>query len=465
MAAESAARIAEIWTALGAEPKALDRLRLPGSEPIVPSSFRVGVAAQASLAAATLAASELLRLRSGRVAAVEVSMRHAAAEFRSERYLTVDSGAAPDIWDKTSGAYRCGDARWVRIHTNFPHHRAGMLDLLACDYSREAVAAALEGWEAAAFEAAAAERGLCAATMRSFEEWDAHPQAAALAALPLIQIARIGDAPAEPMALAERPLEGVKVLDLCRVIAGPVAGRCLAAHGAEVMRVSAEHLPFFPPLVMDTGRGKRSCQLDLRGEAGQADLRALVEEADVFLQAYRPGTLAQKGFGPEDLAAARPGILYATLSAYGETGPWAGRRGFDSLVQAASGFNHAEARAAGKEGPQALPCQVLDHGSGYLLALGIMIALARRAQGGGSWSVEVSLARTGQWVRELGRQVAFDSPDLQRDALADLLEDSESPFGRISAISHAGRIEGTPPAWRLPAVPLGNHAPRWRSGE
>ncbi len=464
MTAEVAARIGEIWGELGARPEALERLLLSGAEPVLPSSFKMGVAAQASLAASALAASELLLLRSGRAAAVAVDMRHAAAEFLSERYLRVDGGPAPELWDKTSGAYRCGDGRWIRLHTNFPHHRAGILALLDCAYEREAVAEALQGWEAEAFETEASGRGLCLAMMRSFEEWDAHPQSAALSAQPLVRVERIGDADPAPLAPAGRPLAGVKVLDLTRVIAGPVAGRCLAAHGAQVMRVQAEHLPSFPPLVMDTGRGKLSTALDLADEAGRQALRDLLGEAQVFVQAYRPGTIAARGFGPEEVAALRPGIVYASLSAYGTTGPWAGRRGFDSLVQTATGFNDAEGRAAGKEGPQALPCQVLDHGTGYLLALGIMTALARQAEEGGSWSVAVSLARTGHWLRSLGRQDALGTATMERAEIADLLEESDTPFGRFSAIAHAGQIEGAPPAWQLPAVPLGSHPPRWRSG-
>ncbi len=463
MTSETAAAVDALWGDLSGDPAALSRLELTGAEPVLPSSFKVGLAAQATLGAATLAASELLRLRSGRTAAVSLSMRHAVAEFRSERYLTVDGGPAPDLWDKTSGAYRCGDGRWVRLHTNFPHHRSGMLQLLGCDYSREAVADALKSWEGEAFEAAAIERGLCMGLMRSFEEWDAHPQAEALSRLPLVQVERIGEAPPEPLPAGERPLEGLRVLDLTRVIAGPVAGRCLAAHGAEVMRVAGEHLPFMPPLVIDSGRGKRSCFLDLREAEGIATLMGLLDEADIFVQAYRPGALAGRGLTPQALAERRPGLIYASLSAYGESGPWEGRRGFDSLVQTASGFNQAEAEAAGQSEPKALPCQVLDHGTGYLLALGIMVALARRAEEGGSWSVKVSLARTGHWLRSLGRQSALDCPDLPRDQLTDLLEESDSPFGRISAVSHAGQIEGAPPLWQLPPVPLGSHPARWRS--
>ncbi len=460
---EEEAALASIWDGAGGSSEALGRVTLTGSEPQLPSSFKVGIAAQATLAAASLAASELWRLRSGEARGVGVDMRHAATEFRSERYLQVDGGPAPELWDRIAGIYQAGDGEWVRMHTNFPHHRDGMLALLGCAYERDAVAEALRGWRAEDLEEAGSKRGLCLAMMRRFEAWDAHPHSRYVAAWPLVEIERIGDSPPEPLSPAARPLSGLRVLDLTRVIAGPVAGRCLAAHGAEVLQVTAEHLPQMAPLVIDTGRGKRSCFLDLREDGGRRSLAGLLAGADVFLQSYRPGALAARGFGAEAVAALRPGIIHATLSAYGPEGPWGGRRGFDSLVQTATGFNHSEGAAAGESGPRALPCQALDHGSGYLLAFGIMRALARRAEEGGSWRVAVSLARTGLWLRGLGRQDALSYPDPDRTTLTDLMEESDTPFGQLSAVRHAGRIDGLPPAWIEPASPLGSHPPRWRS--
>jgi crotonobetainyl-CoA:carnitine CoA-transferase CaiB-like acyl-CoA transferase len=389
-------------------------------------------------------------------------MRHAAAEFRSERYLRVDGQPAPDPWDKIAGLYPCGDGGWVRLHTNFPHHRDGVLALLGCEYDRAAVAAALQGWKAQDVEDAAAERGLVATMLRSFDEWDAHPQGQAVAALPVFTIERIGAAPAEPLAPAGRPLSGVRVLDLTRIIAGPVGGRTLAAHGADVLLVTSPKLPAIPSLVIDTGRGKRSCQLDLTVGADRGRLKALLAEADVFVQGYRPGGLAQLGFGAEEAAALRPGIVYVSLSAYGHVGPWAGRRGFDSLVQTASGLNVAEAQAAGRRDPLALPAQALDHAAGYLIALGAIAALHRRATEGGSWHVRVSLAQAGHWLRGLGRVAdgfAVADPDLA--AVQDLLGDYQSGFGRLRTVRHAAQLARTPAYWERPAVPLGTDAPGW----
>lgn len=459
---QSLAALTDLWRLADGAPAALDRVRFTGVEPALPSSFRVGTAAQAAVGAGALAASEIWRLRGGDALGVSVDMRHAAAEFRSERYLRVDGGEAPELWDKIAGVYRCGDGAWVRIHTNFPHHRDGILALLDCEHGRESVQARLTSWQGADFEAAAAERGLVVAMMRSFDDWDADPQGRAVAALPVVAIERLGDVPPQPLPAADRPLGRIRVLDLTRIIAGPVAGRVLAAHGADVMRISAPHLPFIAPLVIDSGRGKLSAHLDLREPPDRSRFAELLRSADVFVQSYRPGAIARRGFGPQDAAELRPGIVYASLSAYGHDGPWSGRRGFDSLVQTASGFNHAEGEAAGVEGPKALPCQALDHASGHLLAFGIMMALARRAASGGSWHVRVALAATGKWLRGLGRlEDGLSAPDSTVDDVADLLETSDSAFGRLTAIRHAGRLDGMEPCWQRPAVPLGTHEARW----
>lgn len=364
--------------------------------------------------------------------------------------------------DKITGAHRCGDGGWVHIHANFPHHRERALALLGCSHDRAAVQSALQSWTAERFETAAAESGCAVAAMRSFREWDAHPQSSAVAGLPLLSIEKIGDAPREVLPASSRPLEGVRVLDLTRVIAGPVCGRTLATHGADVLLVSAPHLPSMESLVIDTGRGKYSTYIDLRQLAGRNTLQTLVGQSHVFVQSYRPGALQHWDIGPEALARIRPGIVYVTLSAYGHAGPWANRRGFDSLVQTATGFNHAEAEAAGTSAPKPLPAQVLDHASGYLMAFGAMVALHRRVQEGGSWLVRVSLARTGHWLRHLGRisnGLAWPNPSFED--ISDSLETTPSGFGSLTAVRHAAQLSETSPRWAQPSVPLGTHAAIW----
>ena len=451
-----------LWRHAGQRDDALEAVALTGGEPALPSSFAVGTAAQASIAASALAAAELWRLRTGRQQRVSVDMRDAAIEFRSERYMRIAGAARGEIWDKIAGLYRCGDARWVRLHTNFPHHRDGVLKLLGCEYSREGVQRALDGWQAEAFETAAAEAGLVVTATRSFAEWDAHGQGRAVAGLPVFSIEKIGDAPPLPLPPGERPLSGVRVLDLTRVIAGPVCGRTLAAHGADVMSVTAAQMPQMLPLVIDNGRGKLSAFVDLREPAGRAALARLVRDADIFVQGYRPGAMEKNGFGPDEAARLRPGIVYVSLSAYGHEGPWANRRGFDSLVQNANGMNCAEADAAGAKQPRPLPCQAIDHASGYLMAFGAMTALARRVTEGGSWHVRVSLAQTGQWMRGLGRLAdGFACPDPGFDDVQDRLEENDSGFGRLTTVRHPATMSETPPHWARPSVPLGTHAPEW----
>jgi hypothetical protein len=306
---------------------------------------------------------------------------------------------------------------------------------------------------------------MIAAMERTFDEWDAHPQGRAVAALPTLTLTRIGDAPPESFSRdPDRPLSGIRVLDLTRVIAGPVCGRALAVHGADVLNVSAAHLPSIEPAVIDTGRGKRSTFIDLRAQEGRQTLTRLLDDADVFLQSYRPGALAEWGFDPAAVAARRPGIIYVSLSAYGHVGPWAQRRGFDSIVQTATGLNHAEAEAACVDQPLPLPCQALDHASGYLLALGAQVGLLRRAAEGGSWLVQVSLAQTSQWLRMLGRvENGLACADPSLDAIADLLEENPSGWGRLRAVRHAAQMSETPPATPLPSVQLGSYLPSWET--
>jgi crotonobetainyl-CoA:carnitine CoA-transferase CaiB-like acyl-CoA transferase len=454
--------LAELWALVGLRAGALTQARLVGAEPALPSSFRVGALAQATIAASGLAAAELWRQRGGAEQEVTVDMRHAAVEFLSERLFTVDSGPPPSIVDRIWGLYPCGDGRWIHMHTHFEHHRHAVLGLLKCDYSRKAVKSALQRWEAQAFEDAAAKVGAVVSMVRRPEEWEVHPHCQALDRLPLMSLEKIGEAPPHSLGPSARPLGGIRVLDLTRMVAGPVSGRTLAAHGAEVMRVTGPHLPFDAALIIDVGRGKLSSHIDLREAAGRAMLEGLLEGANVFVQGYRPGAIAQWGFGPEQAARIRPGIVYVSLSAFGHEGPWAYKRGYDSIVQAASGIKFAEGQAADIEDPRPLPAQALDHGSGYLIALGVMAALMRQAEQGGSWHVRVALARTGRWLQSLGRvERGFDCDPATRDNSLDYLEDADSGFGRLSVVRHAAQLSSTPARWLRPSMPLGSHPPKW----
>ena len=454
--------LADLWTLAGGEPAALDAVTLTGEEPQLPSSFRLAAAAQTCIAAAGLAAAHIHKLRSGQSQQVAVDMRHAVVECRSERYLRVDGKPPPPAWEAIAGVYRTRDRRFVRLHTNFPLHRDAVCRVLNCKAERDDVQAALLRWDAEAFETAAYAAGGVVAMMRSYDEWSDLPQARELAALPVIAIEKIGEAAPKPWRAGDRPLAGVRVLDLSRVIAGPVAGRTLAAHGADVMLISGPGLPAIPWLTIDTGRGKLSSFVELKREQGRQTLRELLGEADIFSQGYRPGSLARLGFSPHEAARINPGIVFVSLSAYGHAGPWAERRGFDSLVQTATGFNHAEGQAAGVDGPKELPAQILDHATGHLMAFGAMMAKARQASEGGSWHVRVSLAQTGRWLWNLGRLAdGLATEDLKGEAVGAFVEEVASGFGPLRSIRHAAQLSKTPAFWALPAMPPGSHPPHW----
>jgi hypothetical protein len=303
--------------------------------------------------------------------------------------------------------------------------------------------------------------------VRSKAEWADHPQAAAIAGLPLMEIVRIGDSPPEPLPAGDRPLSGVRVLDLTRVLAGPTCARTLAEHGADVLKVSAAHLPNLGYQEFDTGHGKLSAYLDLREQRDVETLLGLVRQADVFSQGYRPGTLGARGLSPEDLAAIRPGLVYVSLCAFGHAGPWASRRGFDTVVQTVSGITARQAEVVpGKTpGPQFYPVSAIDYCTGYLMAAGAMMALKRRAAEGGSWLVRISLAQVGKWIVDRGEvpgdalggvPAEFTAAELDRWSMV-----SETPSGRLRHLKPVVQLSETPPYWARPSVPLGYHPPVW----
>lgn len=448
----------EIWDKHVPAALAAGACTLTGEAPLLRSSFRVGEAALATTSVAARAATAVGRLR-GIETGCSVDL--AAAERECTGWFQID-GKTPPTWAPVSGLYPCRDG-FVRIHANFDHHREGALQLLGLppgnETSAEQVADALASWSATAFEDAAAASKLVVSAARTFDEWDAHPHAEFAAAGPLVDIERIGDA--EPLALpacTARPLDGIRILDLTRILAGPVCGRTLASYGGDVMLVNGPHLPNIDALA-DTSRGKRSALLDLRDEGDREQLRRLVSEAHVFIEGYRPGGLATLGFAPEALAEFRPGIVAVSLSAYGSEGPWSDRRGFDSLVQTATGFNHAEAQAFGSDKPKPMPVQILDYASGFLMAFGAQVALARQQTEGGSWRVRVSLARTAHWLREL-RQVEPQQSTAPLDA-ASAVQTFESGFGRLDAMPHAAQFSTFDSGNVLPSVKPGTHPPDW----
>jgi crotonobetainyl-CoA:carnitine CoA-transferase CaiB-like acyl-CoA transferase len=462
------AALRSILTTVGLPAARAEAVRFTGgADPILPTPFRIAAAGAATIAATGIAAADLWRLRGGGEQEIAVDLRHATASLRSGTYMKLGDGPLAAERHSIMGVYPAKGGRWSYLHCNFPNHRAAALSVLGVEEDRAAVARAVARWDALELEEAIIAAGGAGGMVRSASEWAAHPQAAAIAALPLMEVIRIGDAPAEPLPDGDRPLSGIRVLDLTRVLAGPTGARALAEHGADVLKITAAHLPNLGYQEWDTGHGKLSAQLDLRRAEDVATLRALAAEADVFSQGYRPGALAARGFAPEDLARLRPGIVCVSLSAFGHAGPWAARRGFDTVVQTVSGITTRQAAVVpGRTpGPQFYPVSAIDYCTGYLMAFGAMLALARRAREGGSWLVRISLAQVGKWLVDLGEVAAEAARGAAEEFTAAELESwsmvSQTPSGPLKHLRPVVRLSATPARWARPSVPLGHHPPAW----
>ena len=434
---------------------------LRGSDPVLPTRFRIGDAATASIAAIGIMANKLWMLRGGSSQRMSVDIHHVAAALRGEHNYTLNGVPPADVWHEASGFFQTKDDQWVQLHCNIPHLRAGMMNLLGVKEERSAVARALRTMSATDFEQAVISANLCAAMVRSEEEWRSHPHATAVAGLPLLEVVKAGDSDPEMPAAARRPLDGVRVLDLTHVIAGPVCGRTLAEHGADVMRISAPHRYNHQDFVVETGHGKLSVNLDLREATERDKLFKLVRSADIFVQGFRPGALAGFGLTVDDLVAQRPGVIYVTLSAFGHAGPWSARRGFDSLLQTTTGI-----AAEGGEGgvPRHLPAQALDYVTGYLAAYGALVALEQRARVGGSYLVRVSLAQTGRWIQSLGRvdtEGAVMPPMPGPEAVAPWMVERATNFGTVRYVKPVLRMSETDPRWVRSTAPFGTDEAAW----
>ncbi len=427
-----------------------------GSDPVFSTPYLVGTAGAAVLAAVGLAVSQLWYLRTKRVQGVKVDLRSAAAAMRSTVYLKIDGKRPSEVWDPMSGYNPVKDGRWVSIHCNFANHRDAAMGVLGNPADRASAEAASRNWDGLALEDAIHAAKGCAGLARSAAEWAQHPHSAAVAAQPLLEIRKIGESRPESLPTGKRPLSGLRVLDLTRVLAGPICARTLAEHGADVLKISGPHLPDSGISEFDTGIGKLQAFLDLRTAEGTEKLRGLLREADVFSQSYRPGALAARGFSPGQAAEIRPGIVYVTLSAWGTEGPWRDRRGFDSIVQTVSGMAYAQSAGLPPEGkPRLMPVSAIDYVSGYLMAFGALVALARRATEGGSWLVRVSLARTGKWIVDRGFIEKFSS--VGEPEVKELLMKS----GNVTHLMPVLGLSETPPYWERPPVPLGTHKAEW----
>ncbi len=417
-----------VWAALGGDPRELARLEITGPRTTLASTFPVTDAATAAVGASLLAATL------GSEARVVVDTRQLAIAVRSERYVRRDGRSGGSPFDPLSAFHRTSDG-WLRLHANYAWHREAALRVLGC--AEGDAPAAIRRREAVELETALHAAGGVGAAVRTEAQW----RSVAGPLPPLVERRMLGPA-------APRPARRLRVLDFTRVIAGPVATRTLAAHGADVLRLDAPHLPEIPLQAWDMLPGKRSALLDLR----DAEVRErLLAGADVVVTGYRPGALDRFGLAPEALAERHPGLVVVTLSAWGHEGPWSTRRGFDSLVQAACGIAVAE---GGPEAPGALPAQMLDHATGYLAAAGALLAVARQRGEGGCHHVRFSLAGTAAWLQGLPRAAPEDVPDV--DPTPYLVEK-----GRFTLAAPPGTVDGTPLAWPDPTPSYGAATPEW----
>jgi crotonobetainyl-CoA:carnitine CoA-transferase CaiB-like acyl-CoA transferase len=434
-----------------------------GEEPVLPSPHYLATGAAAARILTGVGANELWYTRTGRRQELHVDLRHAAAALRSYLHLALLEREPRESRDiaahmRLGGIVPTRDGRHVHLHPSFNDAAKILAELgLPDDADRAQVEAAVASRDAFELQDGFIRRRICGGVVMSREEWERHPQGRALRDLPLVSITKIGEAPAEPLPDGDRPAAGIRVADLTRVLAGPTCAKTLAEHGADVLHISAPGLERGGQFEIETGIGKRQCYIDLRSDDGIDTLRALLSDADVFSQGYRLGSIARRGFSPEAVAGLRPGIVYVSENCYGHVGPWAERPGWEQLGQAASGMSYREGFP---DTPKLAPAAVNDYTTGYLAAYGAMIALARRATIGGSWLVQVSLARTCMWYQDLGDDNDRDDAD-PGDVSPFIAEMDTADFGRIRYLTPALSMSETMPRWDLPPSAHGAHEPVW----
>jgi len=422
----------------------------------LPSAFAVSDLACASIGAAGQAVSELLRQQTGHLPAVEVDRRLASFWFATS--LRPIGWEIPPLWDPIAGDYATEDG-WIRLHTNAPHHRAAAESVLGACADRAAMAAKVAQWRSADLEQAVVDAKGCAAEMRSWAQWQQHPQGMAVNAEPLVHFIDSQDEITHPwQSSVAQPLAGLKVLDLTRVLAGPTASRFLAGLGANVLRIDPPSWNE-PGVVPEVTLGKRCARLNLQQPDDRAVFENLLKDADILIHGYRADALEHLGFGAERRRQLAPGLIDVSLNAYGWSGPWQNRRGFDSLVQMSSGIAEAGQRWKQADKPTPLPVQALDHGTGYLMAASAIRLLTQRLKTGRGGSARLSLARTAKLLIEHGPGT---SEALRVEAKQDQNSRVEqTPWGPAHRLLAPVTISGTPLQWALPATELGSHRAQW----
>ncbi|OXI96580.1 MULTISPECIES: CoA transferase [Burkholderia] len=445
------------WLAAGGSQAFLESCSFSGSGELV-SAFRVTDLATAAIGAAGTSVAELLHASTGTLPAVRVDRRMASLWFGTS--LRPQGWSMPPQWDPVAGNYRARD-RWIRLHTNAPHHRLAALSVLGCAADAQSVAQAVNRWDAAALEAAIVERGGCAAAMYSAQEWAGHPQGNAVATEPLLHARAATDAVAHDWRPSKnRPLRGIRVLDLTRILAGPVATRFLAGLGADVLRID----PYGweePGTVPEVVLGKRCARLNLKDAADLDTLKRLLGSADIVVHGYRADALARLGLDAAHRRELNPALIDVSLDAYGWSGEWRYRRGFDSLIQMSTGIAEAAMRVMGRDEPVNLPVQAIDHATGYLMATAAIRGLTMRMKEGVGTEVRASLARTAAELK-LRSEPMSEVVELVADDQRDHAEHVESTsWGPASRLLPPVRIDDAPLRWLYPARALGAYEPEW----
>ncbi|WP_426134007.1 CoA transferase [Pseudomonas sp. PWP3-1b2] len=423
----------------------------------LPSTFAVTELASASIGAAGQALAQLILQQTGRLPVVSVDRRLASFWFSSS--IRPVGWQVPPLWDPVAGDYASTDG-WIRLHTNAPHHRAAAERVLGEVADRNEMAGKVAQWHAAELEQAIVDEGGCAAQMRSWQAWQTHPQGLAVNAEALVQRQTYERCVDKPwLGSVARPLAGIKVLDLTRVLAGPVASRFLAGLGANVLRIDSPDWNE-PGVLPEMTLGKRCARLDLKTAEGRQMFESLLKDADILFHGYRADALEQLGYTSAELQTLAPGLIDVSLNAYGWSGPWRNRRGFDSLVQMSSGIADAGMAWKRSDKPVPLPLQALDHATGYLMAAAAIQALSARLKSARGGSARLSLARTAKLLVEAGQ--VSQQPALRAEEPADqglLVE--QTPWGQAHRLLAPLTISGTPLQWDLPAGELGSHRAQW----
>ncbi|MDP6874733.1 MAG: CoA transferase [Alphaproteobacteria bacterium] len=445
---------------------------ISGADPVFSTRFKVAETGAGILAAVGVAVSDIWQMKTGRRQSVAIDVRHAGAALNSFAFLQArqDDGSYRVMGNSPAATanyqitqpFATKDGRWFLPHFGIAHLKDRVLGVLKCESTPESVAQAVGQWEAQELEDAIAEARACGGMIRTNAEWLAHPQGRALAAQPVVEVEKIGDSEPEPFPNDDKgdgpALAGVRVLDLTRILAGPVAARTCAEHGADVLMVAAKGLPQIKNFVVDLSHGKRSCYLNLNDGEEAEQLRQLVRGADVFSQGYRPGVLDRRGFGAAELAALRPGLIYTSINCYGQHGPFQDRAGWEQVAQSITGICHEN----GAERPALLPVPACDYTTGYLGAYGTLLALARRAVEGGSYHVRVSLCQSGMFLYRQGR---VDYPEAEMGhggaEYAALQMESDTSYGHIRHLAPVIRFSESRPGWSRPSPALGADRAEW----